>query len=152
MVCKNCGNFIGESEKFCPSCGAPAEHTEQAQKAPETTIRPSVQQNDPYSPPQINPSTGKMNTTQLVWSIINLVMCCQIAGIVSLVLTIMASSATTAEDENGKLKWAKILNLIGTIGGALIVVVSVVAYVFFIFMAISEGENVEFTYNWGMGV
>ena len=71
----------------------------------------------------------RTNTGLLVWSIINLVLCCMPLGIAGLVMTLNAKNCMSMEEEQQKLKTAKTLNLIGTIGGAVVVVLYIVLIV-----------------------
>ena len=89
---------------------------------------------------QFNPQqpSGKLNVAQFVWSIINILMCCMPLGVASLIMTIVAQGAATLDEENKKLKTAKTLNLISTIGGGIIVI----AYFVIIFaIAMTEGMS-----------
>ena len=107
--CSNCGTKIDENAKFCLACGTPTEQTENTE-----TVAPSFEDTTP-APAK---ASGVLNTAQLVWSIINLVVCCMPLGIAGLIMTIFAKDAPTAEEEAKKLKTAKTCNLIGTIGSA----------------------------------
>ena len=80
----------------------------------------------PYGP---GGASGQTNTGLLVWSIINLVLCCMPLGIAGLVMTLNAKNCMSMEEEQQKLKTAKTLNLIGTIGGAVVVVLYIVLIV-----------------------
>ena len=130
--CKNCGNQIDDGSKFCSFCGANQESNEQHQySAPE---QETVEQNPAeqqytgafYTEPLVPKASGALKVGMLVWSIINLVMCCMPLGIVSLIMTVMAQNATSAQDEIDKLKTAKICNLIGTIAVGIFVVIYIV--------------------------
>ncbi|MBQ7376905.1 MAG: zinc-ribbon domain-containing protein [Clostridia bacterium] len=136
--CSNCGTKLEENEKFCPNCGTQREQVANAQNA-EASAEPQVvvnngNQNENYNAAVMGAS-GKLDTPSLVWSIINLIVCCQPLGIASLILTILAKEAPTAADEEKKLKAAKICNLIGTIGAAVIYFCYIIFYVFIFAMA-----------------
>jgi uncharacterized membrane protein YvbJ len=147
--CNNCGEKIADDAKFCPSCGT--KFAEQSEQPKQETYQPPVQDgtqqppvqdqtqqpnagynpydqlnNNYYQQTQADKPSGKINTGLLVWSIINTVLCCQILGIIALIMTITANSTSTAQEENKKLGTAKTLNLIGTIGGVIIVVFYIV--------------------------
>ena len=107
-ICKNCGVELDDNFVVCPHCGVACE------MAPAEENTASV--------------SNKLNVGQLVWSIINLVMCCTPLGIASLILTILAKDAEP-EKSRSHLKIAKILNLIGTIGGVIVLVLYIVLVV-----------------------
>lgn len=67
----------------------------------------------------------------LVWSIITIFFC-TILGVIALIMTVTAKNELTGEGEQKKLKTAKTLNLIGTIGGGLCVIIYVIALIFII--------------------
>lgn len=122
--CSNCGTQIEDNAKFCPFCGTQAG---QAENSAANTFQ--------FEEPKPARSSGILNTKMLVWAIINLVACCTPLGIASLILTILAKDAPSAEDEAKKLKTAKTCNLIGTIGG---VVYVLVCFVFGLIIGFSE--------------
>jgi len=152
--CKNCGESLSDDAKFCPSCGAKfTEETQQQQQGyqPPTQEQPNdnnwqqvppeqpnYQQNPNYIPydqynyyqqPIQDKPSGKLNTAMLVWAIINTVSCCQLLGIIALIFTISANSTATLAEETQKLKTAKILNLIGTISGVVIIIFYIILIV-----------------------
>lgn len=112
--CRNCGTQLEDDAKFCPECGNATEN------------------GAPYSDPQANAesataanffpqaSSGSLNVGMLVWSILNLVFCCLPLSVVSIIMTVTASKAATAEEEIRHLKTAKICNLIANIGAVVI--------------------------------
>ena len=108
--CSNCGSKLDENAKFCIACGTPTEQTEHStpsNTAPVDEVTPAPAK-----------ASGVLNTGMFIWAIINLISCCTPLGIASLVLTILAKDAPSAEEEAKKIKTAKTCNLIGTIGGA----------------------------------
>ena len=109
--CSNCGTQLEENAKFCPFCGTKTEQTE------SSTV-------DTFHTEEVPPAraSGILDTKMLIWSIINLVACCTPLGIASLILTILAKDAASAEKEAKTLKTAKTCNWIGTIGGIVYVV------------------------------
>ena len=138
--CRNCGTKLEEGEKFCPSCGTQreeaaqnAQNAQSAQSA-DAAAEPQIvinngNQNENYNAAMMGAS-GKLDTPSLVWSIINLLVCCQPLGIASLILTILAKDAPSAAEEEKKLKTAKTCNLIGTIGAAVFYFCYIIFYVF----------------------
>ena len=115
--CKKCGVEIEDGVELCEACKAAAEETPAEAPAENEAVS-----NDYV--PEAPKGSGVFNVGMLVWSIINLLFCCQALGIASLILTIMAKCATSPEDEAKKIKSAKICNIIGTVGGVIIFAVS----------------------------
>ena len=125
--CSHCGNKLEENSKFCPVCGT---RMEEVSKEESFSDNPVTEVLDPVyevnSAPAPKKASGELNIGMLVWAIINLVACCTPLGIAGLICTILAKDAPSAEDEAKKLKTAKTCNLIGTIGGAVVVVLYVI--------------------------
>lgn len=68
-----------------------------------------------------------MNLTEtqlMVWSIVNLICCCLPLGIVGLVFTLTAKSEPSPENRDKKLRTAAILNIVGTVVGFVICILS----------------------------
>lgn len=132
--CPKCNGDYDEGAKFCPHCGATLNADTQSAQ-PNSYQQPNYQQppqyNAGYQPPYGNsyPASGILSTGQLVWSILNIVFCCRILGIVALVMTILAKGAPSAPEEQSKLKTAKTLNLIGTIAGGIFVIIYMILVV-----------------------
>ena len=151
-TCPQCHANIPDGSANCPQCGAVI-GAPQAPAAPQPPVNnqvpggyqqpPMYQQppvNQPYQqpmyqqPPMYAPygpggASGQTNTGLLVWSIINLVLSCMPLGIAGLVMPLNAKNCMSMEEEQPKLKTAKPLNLIGTIGGAVVVVLYIVLIV-----------------------
>ena len=119
--CKKCGAEIDSDATFCSACGA-----NQGESFVGMTLNEPVQK-----------SSGSINIGLMIWSIINLIMCCTPLGIASLVMVVLAKDAPSIEDEAKKLKTAKICNAIGTIGGF----VGIVVYVAFVVAAAMSGAQ-----------
>ncbi len=133
--CKNCGAQLEENAKFCPSCGtaqaaqAPAEVVAPTETfKPIETVTPEIEipVQEVNAAPAPEKASGNLNVAQLVWAIINLVLCCTPLGIVSLIFTVIAKDAPTAAEEAQKLKTAKTCNLIATIAGAVFMILYIV--------------------------
>lgn len=126
--CRNCGKQLEENVKFCPECGSAQENASEAEAAPTPPVT------EIPTPPK---ASGILNVGQLIWSILNLIFCCMPLAIVSLIMTVTAKDAPSAEEETKKLKTAKTCNLIATIGSA---VFFVIYFAFVVIMAlIGEG-------------
>lgn len=121
--CKNCGAELKEEDKFCPSCGS--------EQAAENTTEPVFENVPPIADIPAKAS-GQLNVGFLIWSILNILFCCMPLAIVSLIMTVTAPNAATAEDEKKKLKTAKICNLIATIGSA----VFFIGYIFLVVIGV----------------
>ena len=112
--CKKCGAQIDNDAVYCPSCGA-----NQGESFTGMTFN-----NDAG----LDRASGTINIGQMIWAIINLISCCQILGIVSLIMVVLAKDAPSAQDEAKKLQIAKTCNLIGTIGGVIVIIAYIVIY------------------------
>ena len=149
--CPNCG--VPQPENTQPAADAYSQptqpeqniYTQPAQPAQQAYIR---QDYTPAPPPQYTsqmPPSGQVNyapvyagqpkpsaTGQIVFSIINIICCgwgiSSILGIIALIFSIMASSATSYEEAVSKLKTAKILNIIGIVLAAIFVIVYIVLF------------------------
>ncbi len=89
--CPNCQSPVNEDHKFCQSCGASLRENKQS-------------------------GSRTLHIGQLVWSIINLLLCCCAPfGIVSLIFVLMAKGAQGEALEKSHLHKALIFNIIGTV-------------------------------------
>ena len=107
--CPNCGNNLEENVKFCPSCGAKL----------NDNAEPIVVENIM----NVENKARSLNVGMLVWSIINILMCCMPLGVVALIFTILAKDAATDEVEQKNIKIAKTCNLIGNIAVGVLVII-----------------------------
>jgi uncharacterized membrane protein YvbJ len=119
--CKNCGAELPNDAKFCTSCGAPAQENETVTATP--VVNETVYTETPA------PKERTLNVGMLVFSIINTALCCWVFGIIAIIMTVLAKSADTDEDESRKLRTAKILNILGVILGFVISVAYIVIIV-----------------------
>lgn len=125
--CRNCGKELGEDQTVCTGCGAPT-----AEEVKTETAEVSKKKD--------------LNIGMLVWSLINLVLCSQVAaGVIALVFTLLAKGET---DEKAKRynRIAKIANIVGTICAAVLVLFLVVFYVFMIILAFGMAVSVPTYY------
>ena len=163
-VCPNCQSSVPDHATNCPQCGAVMAVQPQNPVPPQNPVQPPVPGQVPPTgqvppagqmppmPGQVPPAytpyqqpaypygqapSGQTNTGLLVWSIINLVICCLPLGIAGLIFTLNAKNALNAEEEAQKLKTAKTCNLIGTIGGAVVVILYVILMMVGIFGSIA---------------
>ena len=133
--CSHCGAALEEGAKFCSSCGTALEAQTSDQAAAPVSVPVENQNNFDQASAEPKKASGTLNMTQMVWSIINLILCCMPLGIASLILTVFAKDAPSAEEEAKKLKIAKTCNLIGLIA---FVVYLVVCFVIGVLIGISE--------------
>lgn len=110
--CKKCGAQIDGDATYCPSCGA-----NQGESFIGMTFNNDV---------GLDRASGKINIGQMIWAIINLISCCQILGIVSIIMVVLAKDAPSAQEEAKKVRCAMICNIIGTVGGIIVTVLSAV--------------------------
>ena len=73
------------------------------------------------------PTKRSFNTLQIVWAIINLILCCMPLGIAALVCTVLAKYADTDESEKKNLKAARVCNIIATIIGVVSLIIAIVS-------------------------
>ena len=110
MFCKYCGAEIEEGLVFCKQCGKVAA--------------------DLVAPEQAAENKSTLNVGMLVWAIINMVICCQPAGIVALIFTLLAKYEEKVKSDK-YIGIAKIFNIVGTVYGVLSVIVSIFIAIFF---------------------
>ena len=110
--CSNCGVKLEENAKFCLACGTKADGAVETVESVEPEIPTPVE-----TIPEPPKASGNLNVGMLVWSIINMVICCTPIAVPALIMTILAKTASYAEEEVKKIKTAKTLNIISTIVG-----------------------------------
>ena len=114
--CTKCGQEILDEAVVCVHCGA-----SQGDESPKPAEK-----------------AGSLNIVQLVWSIINILFggTCfglpSLLGIVSLVMTIIASTSKTVEDAAKYTKLAKLLNIIATVLIIVAVCLSVIGTILYV--------------------
>lgn len=119
-ICNNCNNKITDDSDFCKFCGFP-QH-ENASLANELDDRDDIISDAP---------SGRWNSVQLFWSIMNIVIgVCMPIGVVALIQTDMAKKAATVEEESRRLKIAGTCNIIGIAltAGFFILIVSLILF------------------------
>ena len=120
MFCKYCGAETVEGIDYCGRCG---------KSLVETSAKEEKKDG------------GSLNVGMLVWSIINMLITCQVAGIVAFVFTILAKY-----EENEKAKKyigvAKISNIVGTAYGVLSFIVVIFIFVYFVAMMSMLGSAI----------
>ncbi len=107
--CTKCGSFVADNERFCSNCGADCTQ----QNTPTATATPNMPS---YSPVRLPRS---LNTPQLIWSIINLILCCMPLGIASLIMVLTAKDAPDDATAAKRNKSAMICNIIATVVGGI---------------------------------
>ena len=125
--CRNCGKELGEGQTVCTRCGAPCE--------------PLV-----YTATCEQPKKRGLNVGMLVWSLINLVLCSQVAaGVIALVFTILAKDEDEIKSKR-YIKIAKISNIVGTVFAAVLLVLLVIFYICMIAVAFGMAASVPTYY------
>ncbi len=136
--CPNCGTPVENLNDPCPACNktAPAEAIKATETpAAETPVAETPVAETPAAPviePVIVPEQPKvrqLNTAQLVCGIINSVCCCMPLGVAGIIMAVMAKDSPDDATEEKRLNIAKILNIIGTVGGAIVSILYVIYYV-----------------------
>ena len=117
--CVNCGKYVEDSLTVCPACGAPA------------GVAPAA----PAAPAPAKKAYGKPKTSGIVLSTINIAglffgnFIGYLLGMVALVLTLIAPSTGTAEEEKNLNKAATVMNVVGLILGVFAVIITVLIIV-----------------------
>ncbi|MBQ9156493.1 MAG: zinc-ribbon domain-containing protein [Eubacterium sp.] len=114
-TCPNCGTTVQDEINVCPNCGTILEE-DQPVKEPADRY---VHTHDPVKNyGSVEPyATGGL----MAWSIITLLFC-TIAGAVAIYTTTQINKAETLEEQQKKIKQAKIWCAVGTVLGVLAVI------------------------------
>ena len=123
MICSQCGNIVGDNEKFCSRCGATVNTT-----IPVAPVQP---QYNPYSAPVNDGREVPMTTGQYI----GLFILTSWFGLISLILCIVwAFSADSSQSKKNFCKAMLIIQLIA-VGASLIFMI-----IFFAAIANSAGS------------
>lgn len=106
--CSHCGTQNSDNDLYCNNCGSLLEN--------QSYQRP----NNAYQPVYVS------NGGQIAFSIIVLLCCCQLFGIIALIFAATAPSQPTQELANQKLKTANTLNILGLIFGIIVGIIVVI--------------------------
>lgn len=117
MFCKNCGTELTEGLDLCVNCGAEVNDT----AADTIPVFEKPEKKDP------------LNIGMFVWSLINTILCCQPAGIIALIFTLLARYEEKVKADK-YIRIAKICNIIGTVIGVVVALLVIIYFVFVIFM------------------
>ena len=113
--CRVCGKELEEGQEICTGCGVPV-------KEPQ----PAVVEEE---------KKAELNVGLFVWSLVNLILCSQVAaGVIALIFTLLAKGESLEKAARYN-KIAKIANIVGTVIGV-VVALAVIAYVCFLFFII----------------
>lgn len=144
-TCPTCGAFVPDNSPACTYCGTalnaaasmqqpenngfevPADSQIPQQPVQQTYQQPAQQPvQQPYAAPVYTPQpVAPVSTGGLIaWSIITILLC-TIPGIVALVNTLNINKAMSVEEQQQKIKNAKLWYIIGTVLGVLAVIGSV---------------------------
>ena len=116
--CPYCGAQNEDNAVYCPNCGANL-----AQPVSQSNYTPPADPTYNYAPPRPEPYS---NGGLIAWSIITLLLC-TIPGIVALVKACKINKATTVEIQEETIRSCKTWNIVGTVLGAISIIVSLVA-------------------------
>lgn len=120
--CRVCGKELEEGQVICTGCGVPV--------AEPQPVNIEVEEKN---------KKAELNVGQFVWSLVNLILCSQIAaGVIALIFVLLAKGEELEKAARYN-KIAKIANIVGTVIGA-ITVLLVIIYVFFLFFIIGISE------------
>ena len=125
MFCKNCGAELTEGLDMCVNCGTAVNDT-------ASDVIPSSEKPQKKDP---------LNVGMFVWSLINTILCCQPAGIIALIFTLLARYEEKVKADK-YIGIAKVCNIIGTVIGvlAIIAIIFYVIVMVFLFGVLAGGE------------
>ncbi len=126
--CRKCGAEMTAEQLYCLKCDTPVNPDEEKAEA-----APAAAAVVPETAPVQEPPKNKMKVGLLVWSIINLLCCGTVFGVLGIVFTVLADSKPD-EEYNKYNKLSKIFNIIGTVLMALAVVLYILYFIFIIIM------------------
>ncbi len=117
ITCPNCGTIVEDEINVCPSCGTILEEdqpeivpADNVNEVSDAAYEPAQEVLQPYA-------TGGL----MAWSIITLFFC-TLPGVLALINTTQINKAETVEEQQQKIKTAKIWCAVGTVLGVLLVI------------------------------
>ncbi len=143
IKCKYCGAELSDEVMYCSTCGARIETGKESPKSAEPVQNVAAGT-------KVKKEKRPINGGQLAWSIVNIstgtLSCCFfvpfisfILGIVALIYTSDATSSATEAEERGKIKIARILNIIAST----LTLLSFVVYIGIIVVTIFASGDAE---------
>lgn len=122
---------MAEGQEYCLKCGVPVKPASETIETGETVKKDT---------------SGEFSVGLLIWSIVNLLMCNQIAGAIALVFALLAKDEEEVKAKRYN-KISKIANIVGTALGVLAVVFVVIIYFFmFIMIGVAAGTTGGYYY------
>ena len=143
MFCKKCGAENPDNVQFCAKCGTPTSWQPVAQQqGPPPPGPPQGYQNQQpgypnqqpgyQAPPPPYGGGASQISNYLVWSIITTVCCCLPLGIFAIIKSSEVNTKLGSGDYAGAQSasdLARTLNLIGMIGGGILIVIGVIVQI-----------------------
>ena len=111
---------MAEGQEYCLKCGVPVKPASETIETGETVKKDT---------------SGEFSVGLLIWSIVNLLMCNQIAGAIALVFALLAKDEEEVKAKRYN-KISRITNIVGTALGVLAVVFVVIIYFLMFVMVI----------------
>ena len=123
-VCEYCGSNVSNSKKYCDHCGAPLPAVSVEKEEPSVYHQESnpEKESGQLSHFAATQAVAPISTGGLMaWSVITLLLCL-IPGVVALFNTMNINKSATVEEQQKRIRNAKIWCIVGTVLGVLSVI------------------------------
>ncbi len=143
--CPHCGKKRDTDGKFCPHCGSPFQVTAPTvRKSAYTTQHRTTYGTQHRAHSSTTTYRGPVES-HIVKSILTMLFCCQILGLVALIFSIIAITRDSARDCEGARKAAETADKLGTIS-LILGLIGGVIYVVLIVMAEAAAPGISYYY------